>query len=303
MTAALRDTLAPEEERGADVRVVVTPEGVPLSFRLADTGDRAGAFLLDSLIVVVAALALLLLLVPIVGLGKELGLAFAFLAFFLLRNFYFTWFESRWQGASPGKRMMGLRVVDARGGPLTAEAVFARNLMRELEVFGPLVALTAPETVWPGAPAWARPVAGGWILVIGLLPFFNRDRLRAGDLVAGTMVVRMPLARLRPDLTEAPAATSRFRFTDEQLDVYGAYELQVLEDVLRRPGAAGDNARGQVAGKIRERIGWTGALRAADVDPFLSAFYTAQRARLEQKMLLGRRQARKRPRRPPTRRP
>ncbi|HEY2944154.1 MAG TPA: RDD family protein [Vicinamibacteria bacterium] len=290
-------------EPRADVRIVITPEGVPLSFELADTGDRAGAFLLDCVMIVGAAFVLLLVLVPLVGIGRELGLAIGFLAFFLLRNFYFTWFESRGQGASPGKRRLGLRVVDARGGPLTVEAVFARNLMRELEIFGPLVVLTAPASIWPGAPVWAPPLAGVWVLVVGLMPFFNRDRLRVGDLVAGTMVVRLPRARLRPDLSDETPAAGRFRFTDAQLDVYGTYELQVLEEVLRRSGAPGDRARREVARKIGERISWTGTMREVDVEPFLSAFYTAQRARLEQKMLLGRRQARKRPRSSPTRRP
>jgi uncharacterized RDD family membrane protein YckC len=284
-------------------RIVVTPEGVPLTLILADAGDRAAAFLVDCTLIVAVAAGVALATVIGSGLGGALGLAFGFLAFFLLRNFYFTWFESRW-GASPGKRLLGLRVVDEGGGALSTEAVFARNLMRELEVFGPLVVLTAPDSLWPGAPPWARLLAGAWLLLLGAMPLLNRQRLRAGDLIAGTIVIRLPRASLRHDLSEAPLpAAARFLFTDAQLEIYGNYELQVLEDLLRRPGAAADRARADVAGKIKERIGWPRSLRGADVEPFLSAFYTAQRARLEQKMLLGRAQARKRPRERPTRRP
>jgi uncharacterized RDD family membrane protein YckC len=296
MTSPAIHRLRGDGHGAPDRRVVVTPEGVPLSLRLADAGDRAAAFLVDAVLIVGAATALGLVTVIAVGLGRDLGTAFAYVAVFLLRNFYFTWFESRW-GASPGKRLLGLRVVDARGGALTTEAVFARNLVREVEVFGPLTVLTAPDSIWPGAPAWTLLLAGAWLLVLGALPLFNKDRLRMGDLIAGTLVVRLPRASLRHDLSDAPEpAAARFRFTDAQLEIYGNYELQVLEDILRRPGRAADRARADVARKIKERIEWPGSLRSVDIEPFLAAFYTAQRARLEQKMLLGRAQARKRPR-------
>jgi uncharacterized RDD family membrane protein YckC len=124
----------------------VTPEGVPLRFMIAGVGDRVAAFLIDGLMILGAAIVVAI----VIGLGaatsRGLGLAAGFVAFFLLRNFYFTWFECRWHGTTPGKRAVGLRVIDAHGGILTAEAVFARNLMREVEVFLPLVAVLAPES-------------------------------------------------------------------------------------------------------------------------------------------------------------
>ena len=84
----------------------------------------------------------------------------------------------------------------------------------------------------------------------------------------------------------APATERVITFTDAQLDVYGVYELQVLEDVLRRADAS---AMETVAQRIRHKIRWE--RRDEPPEPFLRAFYAALRARLEQRLLLGKRKA------------
>jgi len=298
------------EAGGSRRREVVTPEGIPLRFVLAEPGERAGAFLLDCVIILLAVIVLFVTMVFAITLAGNLGLAAAVVAFFLVRNFYFPWFELRWQGATPGKRALGLRVVDAGGGPLSGEAVFVRNLMRELETFLPLTALLAPEALWPDAPAWARPVCLVGVLVFPLIPLLNRYRLRVGDMVAGTMVVRAPRALLLADQSATPQprrfgtppAEAGFVFTSEQLDVYGIYEVQVLEELLRQRGSAKERSLPAVARKIQEKIAWPEPVSPEQAEAFLRAFYTAQRARLEQRLLLGERRERKRPGRP-TRKP
>src|SRR6185369_3579209 len=60
---------------------------------------------------------------------------------FVLRNFWFIYFETGPRGATPGKRWFGLRVATRNGEPLSPDAVVARNLVRELELFLPLAAL------------------------------------------------------------------------------------------------------------------------------------------------------------------
>ncbi|HET7826379.1 MAG TPA: RDD family protein [Anaeromyxobacter sp.] len=274
------------------VREVVTPEGVPVRFAVALAGDRLGAFVLDllAILLIVLAIAVPLVLLAMRGLVEgDLVLAVSFLAVFLVRTFYFAFFELAWQGQTPGKRRLRIRAVEARGGPLTAEAIIARNLTRELELFLPMAALFAPEGLFPGAPAWSRLAATGWMLVFGFLPLFNKDRLRVGDLVAGTVVVRTPDAVLLDDLA-ATRAREALGFTDEQLDVYGVYELQVLEDVLRRRGQAGhEEAIRTVAAKVREKIRWAG--EPVGDERFLDAFYAALRARLERRLLFGKRRA------------
>jgi len=267
-------------------RRIVTPEGIPLRIELARAGDRAGGFLLDVLIQIVLIFALLLLIGWVSGWDDDWGAAFAILAAFLIRTFYFIWFEIRWQGRTPGKRAAGTRVMDAAGGPLRSEAVVVRNLMRELEVWIPLVFLLAPDQVWPDAPGWARLAFSVWAFAFLLLPLFNRNRLRAGDMVAGTVVVLAPKAVLLPDLGAAVAAERAHAFTDEQLSIYGIYELQVLEDLLRRTDPGRRDAFDAVGKQIRKKIRWEGDVKT---ERFLRDFYAALRARLERKMLLGKR--------------
>jgi uncharacterized RDD family membrane protein YckC len=275
------------------LREITTPEGLPLVFEVAPVGDRAVALVLDALLGVGLTLLLLVgFLLSGLAVG-ELALAGFLLAWFLLRTFYFTLFEGLWSGRTPGKHALRLRVIDRRGGPLTGSAVFARNLTREAELFLPVVALVAPQALVPDLPAWARIAALLWLAVLVLLPFLTPDRLRAGDLLAGTLVVRTPRARLLDDLTDsAPAREDVPAFTPEQLDLYGIYELQVLETVLRGDAKDRGHLLAQIAGKVRQKIGWTGP--PVPPDEFLTAFYAAQRRRLEQRMVLGQRRERKR---------
>jgi uncharacterized RDD family membrane protein YckC len=267
---------------------VVTPEGVPLQLTVAAAGDRVGALLLDQLFIV---LGVLVLAIPLFWLlsrravDGDLVLAAFVLGIFLARNAYYPFFELSWQGRTPGKRLLKIRVVDRHGGPLTAEAVVARNLTREVEIFLPLAALSGAGTFFPGAPGLARLLALAWLLLFGLLPLFNKDRLRVGDLLAGTVVVLQPEPLLLPDLS-AGAEAGELGFTQAQLDAYGVYELQVLEDVLRASGPARQEMLEQVAAKIRARIGWEGPEPA---EPFLSQYYAALRARLEGRLLFGKR--------------
>jgi uncharacterized RDD family membrane protein YckC len=206
------------------------------------------------------------------------------LGFFVLRNFYFTLFECGRRAATPGKRLMGLRVVARDGAALTADAVVARNAMRELELYLPIMFL-----IMRGEDIEAWIILSGivWCGIFVLFPFFNRDRLRAGDLIAGTWVLKAPRQTLLPDLTgDRPAiADAVFAFTTAQLDAYGVKELQVLEAVLRR---GEESAMTAVADQIRAKIGWTKRANESDRE-FLNAYYTSLRRRLEQRLLFGKR--------------
>jgi len=275
-------------------REIVTPEGIPLGLRLADAGERATAFLIDVIIIIVATTGFVYLTSLATGGGRASWItAFAIVVVFLMRNFYFVFFELRWQGSTPGKKMIGLRVIDNRGGPLDAKAIFARNLVRDIEVFLPIQVILLPEQLWPNAEGWAQLLAMLWVLVFMLMPLLNKDRLRIGDMVGGTIVVLQPKSVLLPDIggevtAIGGAAAPRYRFTNQQLDKYGIYELQVLENVLRGQERL-DNQRAleTVCERIKTKIGWNPAEWHVEPQVFLRDFYAAMRARLERKMMFG----------------
>ena len=136
----------------------------------------------------------------------------------------------------------------------------------------------------------------GWFLIFAFFPFFNKDRLRAGDIIAGTWVVEAPRRKLEAAMSaQARAGTAagaaqdnavKYRFGDAELSVYGEFELQTLERVLRenRPDAIR-----QVYEAICKKIGWT--VGGGDEYAFLDAFYTQLRAKLEAGMRMGKRKA------------
>jgi uncharacterized RDD family membrane protein YckC len=271
---------------------IQSPEGIALPIEVASFGDRVVAFMLDLVFWTLASTAILILL--FLG-GSAAGLALVgesvalFLAF-LIRNLYMIHFELAWRGATPGKRIVGLRVIDRHGGPLLPGAIIARNLTREVELFLPLGLLATAGTA-VGWSLWMALSLGLWMLLLTLLPLFNRDRLRVGDMLGGTLVVAMPRRMLLQDLA---AREPRFTFAKAQLQAYGAFELQVLEELLRRgEGPAGRKLRLDVADKICRKIGWTAPLPDRDVDEFLGDFYAAERAFLEREQLYGRPKASK----------
>ena len=264
-------------------RPLITPEGVDLALELATASERMTAFLIDVVFIGLAMLILtlgLLLLANLSGFHASEAMAILWvLGAFFLRSFYFIAFEQSARAATPGKRLLGLRVVMRNGGPLSADAIFARNAMRELELFVPLLFMATRINQIDSAVEVAALI---WCAVFVFFPLFNRDRLRIGDMVAGTWVVHAPKRLMETDI--ASESTGRtITFTRAQLDIYGIKELAVLEDVLRRRDP---NVMRAVAARIRAKIGYP------DGDPdeaFLLAFYAALRKHLESRLLLGKR--------------
>jgi uncharacterized RDD family membrane protein YckC len=267
-------------------REIVTPEGISMSVEVADYGERVGAFLIDLILWLVALITICLSAVLVIGkLGSaKLGLAAAIFAFFVIRNLYFVYFEIAWRGATPGKRAVGLRVIDRNGGPLLPTAIIARNLTREVEMFLPLAML-----MLSGGGSWENLALGLWLLFFAAFPLTNRNRMRGGDLIAGTMVIALPKRALSSDLAEGAV---QFTFTDQQLKAYGAFELQVLEELLRRPDSPdAERVFDEVCGTICRKIAWTAPVPPGQVTRFLRDFYTAERAYLEREQLFGKARA------------
>lgn len=285
-----RELRLKEQARQAKrVRALVTPEGAALNLKIATATERAGAFLLDfalQIMMIIASVFVIAWMFSSMGFrGWAIAGSISAVVVFLLRNFYFIFFEIGRKAATPGKRALGLRVAARNGDRLTANAVLARNFMRELEVFLPLSLLLM--TVEDEVSAWIRLMGVAWTAVFVLFPLFNRDKLRVGDLIAGTIVIHAPRTKLKKDITSAaPLATSsNFAFTTAELDAYGIHELHVLEDVLRQSTR---EIKARVAERIREKIGREQQTGEDDL-AFLESYYAALRHRLEQQMLFGER--------------
>lgn len=149
-TGALIDTLEYYE----------IPEGVRLEFRLAGPVVRACAWAIDTLIRAVLYLALLVLL----GIFGGLGVAVMLIGFFLIEWFYPVVFELR-NGATPGKHLMGILVIQDNGTPVQPPSSLIRNFLWIAD-FLPC------------------------LYVAGLVSMLcNREFKRLGDLAAATLVV------------------------------------------------------------------------------------------------------------------
>jgi uncharacterized RDD family membrane protein YckC len=266
-------------------RTFITPEGVDLRLELGSGGSRAAAFMIDVVLIVLILAAVTLALVFLASAVGNRGLQVIGIVWlvgaFILRNAWFSLFEMGSRGATPGKRFLGLRVVARDGARLTGSAVIARNAMREIEVFLPLSFL-ADQTAEGTADTFLIIFALLWSGIFLFFPLFNRDRLRVGDLVAGTWVVQSEKTSLSADLV-GTSYRARRTFPKAALELYGIYELQTLEDVLRKENP---DAVVTVAAMIRAKAGL-----ADDGDDygFLYDYYVALCTHLEANMMVGRR--------------
>ena len=288
-------------------RMLVTPEGIAVPITIASRGSRLGALVLDFLIIIFAMIAIQIIVTLIAaGLIREITEAaentisgaaeFLYIAMvllvFLARYGYFLAFELGPRGATLGKRAVGIRVAARNGGRLTPEAIVARNLLRDIELFMPLIFILVAPTGQGGSFAVAGLV---WFLVFMLFPFFNKDALRAGDVIAGTWVVEAPRTKLAEAMSTQGAVAARgtshvtgmrYEFGEAELSVYGEHELQTLERMLRE---AQPEALQAVHATICRKIGWDPG--AGDERAFLEAFYGQLRAKLEGDMRFGVRKA------------
>ncbi len=283
-------------ERGFELE---SPEAVVLRFPLAHVSARILAFGMDLTIIAAATIAMLLagaLLTGVSGLAEPL--AIVLVGVFLVRHFYFVIFEVLWHGATPGKRLLRLRVVSRDGAGLDVDAVITRNLLRDAELFVPLTLIAVPEQLFGGLPSWVWVPSVLWVLLVSLLPLFTKEHTRAGDLAGGTVVVRVPHAELVRDEAarrSLPPMSGAIELTAAQLSVYGEKELEILADLIRKidDGKASREDQAHIARTIARKIGYEGPEPSLEPTRFLTTFYKLQRAALEKRLLFGQRKASK----------
>src|SRR5579862_4483999 len=149
-----------------NVLVIRTPEGIEFSLNLAGPFSRMLAFAMDLLVIAAISWMIRSVLTPLAVLGADATDALGLVLYFALLLIYGALTEWLWRGQTVGKRLFGLRVVDARGLRLEPSQVVVRNLMRFID----------------GLPAL--------YLVGGVACVLSRHYQRLGDLAAGTVVVR-----------------------------------------------------------------------------------------------------------------
>jgi len=178
---------------------VETPEGIDLPLRPAGLLVRALAFSID---LGVRGLILGLLFIVLAFLGR-LGAGLGSLLLFAISWWYMVLFEVLNQGRSPGKHLMGLRVVQDDGTPIGWSASLLRNLLRFVDML--------PFGYFLGAISCLQH------------PTFKR----LGDLAAGTLVIYSEAKLRRPELPEAQPRRPAFALTlTEQRAILGFAERQ-----------------------------------------------------------------------------
>lgn len=170
MTAARRTALAIE-----------TPEGVVFSYALASPVRRSLAWAIDAAAIGFASSTTGKICQSAGFLAPDFAAALGVILYFVISIGYGIVLEWRWRGQTIGKRLLGIRVIDAQGLRLQLSQIVLRNLIRVVDML-PL-----------------------FYLVGGLTAFLNRNCQRLGDLAANT-VVACERVWTPPDLEQiAPA--------------------------------------------------------------------------------------------------
>lgn len=216
--------------------IIETPERVPLAFPLASIGNRFLAVAIDHTIQYLAIAAVFIGFMLIAGSGQSTFGAFESLdrempnwviavmifVLFLLFAGYFAVFEWLWDGQTPGKRLLKLRVIREDGRPITLWEAIARNLLRIFDAF----------------PGFLVPIYSAGLIAIFMS---NRDQ-RVGDLFAGTVVIREREDEA-PTFAEAfanPIADAAYRRVQPRTAFEASVaamtesEIEVVESFLRR---------------------------------------------------------------------
>ena len=217
--------------------VIETPERVQLAFGLASIGNRFLAVAIDHFIQYLTIFIVAWIFLSISGFGdifKDSGaysifqempkwtIAILIIVLFLIFAGYFVFFEWVWNGQTPGKRLMKLRVIREDGRPITFWEALARNLLRIFDMI----------------PGFILPVYSVGLIVI----FMSRRDQRIGDMFAGTVVVRERTdeAPTFEEVFSNPVSDAAFQRVNQKTEFQANIalltesEIEVVEMFLRR---------------------------------------------------------------------
>ncbi len=246
-----------------------TPESVELEFNLAGIGNRAYALLIDYIVwlflligfqIAWTILAALLIdtIQNLVNGDEQLKLWFQaiqlFLSFFIYVS-YFVLFETLWQGQTPGKRWVKIRVIRDDGRPVRLQQSTLRALLRPIDDL--LFSL-------------------GVFLII-----FTKREKRLGDLVAGTLVIQeeQPVASKSFPVSKEAQSLANQLLNEADLSSMQPEDFAVIRDYLQRRAAMIPEARTQLSRKLAHQLKEVIALetvpKGTTANLFLEAVYLA----------------------------
>ena len=228
--------------------IIETPERVPLEFALASIGNRFLAVTIDHIVQYLGIFLLAWLIYSLTQLNDGASPSFSempnwtkailILGAFLTFAGYFVAFEWLWNGQTPGKRLLKLRVIRDDGRPITLWEAIARNFLR----------------ICDSAPGFVIPIYS-----VGLVTIFMSDRdQRIGDIVAGTVVVRERMAEA-PTFAETfsnPVHDTAFSRVQKRFELssdlskVSVDQIEVVESFLRRRWDLTDRQRVWMAWRI-----------------------------------------------------
>ncbi|MFE8597640.1 RDD family protein [Archangium violaceum] len=241
---------------------VATPERVSLSLPVAGIGYRCLAYLVDLFILfvfwVVAYFTFTLLVSDVVGFFQGLsGLAQTLLVVgvFATQWVYWTAAEVLMGGQTPGKRLVGIRVVRVDGSPVGVLESAVRNLVRVVDSL-PLV------------------------YAVGVLSvLLTRQHRRLGDLLAGTLLVREE--RIDLDKYTAPTVGAVALPTATHSERLTAEDVELILSFLTRAPELEPQARARLGTKLVERYGGLDEAGRATVLASAQSTETFLRARVQ----------------------
>jgi len=218
-----------------------TPEQVAIQYELAGVGSRGIAAAVDTSLQLLLFAALLMIpwllfvmnvLPPWLSPDPEILIIIIIMGFLLIVIVYHVIFETVWNGETPGKRWMGLRVIKDGGYPVDFRSVVVRNLMRAADTLPLLYSLG---------------------LVVALL---HRRYQRLGDMAAGTLVITHGRERRLREMTLGEAQV--FRLLDasvlSQLSRLSSDEYRLIQRFLERRNELPAALRGEFAQRLASRF-------------------------------------------------
>ena len=241
--------------------ILETPESVELEFSLAGIGNRVHALLIDyviwSSLVFLCQITLVYLIFNYLGQYDSLSqflLAIQLLVVFVIQVGYFVFFETIWQGQTPGKRRAKIRVIQDDGRPVQLQQATIRSLLRPIDD----------------------------LLFLGMFfIIFSKQEKRIGDFVAGTLVVQeeRPNARTKLSISTESQTLAKQLPEVTNLSALLPEDFAIIRDYLQRRKGMITTARKEVAlrlaSQIKEIIALEKVPPGVTANQFLEAVYLA----------------------------